>query len=190
MLKFILGKWDFWIAIVSAEAAAWFIHKAELELISADLITIFGIQSAVILPAMILTAGMLRPDGLSLSEAKRYGRALQEQMSFWAVLLAFDFATVVLLILGKGTAWMSSGRWSVSTHGVEISASTILISIVAFVGVWALLRTIPFVMGVLSLQRLNSDLIEKAIAARDTSSRADPSSFKAPEGFGRVVPRR
>jgi hypothetical protein len=194
--NYLQSKWDFWMALAVSGAAGWFVTKDVIELITTDLITFFGIQAAVILPAMIFTAGILRPEGLTLSEAKQYGQALREQMEFWTVLLVFDFTTVVLLIVGKATGWMSSAvSWRLSAGQIEITASSTLISLLALFGAWALLRTIPFVQGILSLQQLNTDLTEKAIAARaeggtGASSRAsEVPPFRSPEGFGRTIPR-
>jgi hypothetical protein len=190
-----LYKWDFLLAVAISGSAAWFVTKDVVELISSDLITFFGVQAAIVLPAMIFTAGILRPEGLCIAEARRYGQALKDQMVFWIVLLSFDFATVAMLILGKATGWMSSVGWHISGNRIEVTASSVLISLTALFGSWAMLRTIPFVKGVLSLLQLNTDLTEKAIVARledqaAASSRgSDVPPFRSPEGFGRVVSR-
>jgi hypothetical protein len=190
-----LHKWDFVFAVVISSAAGYSVTKEVMQLISGDLITFFGIQAAVVLPAMIFTAGILRPEGLSMAEAKQYGEALQEQMEFWIVLLAFDFLTVALLIVGKGTSWMSSVHLRLSVNQIEISATSTLIFLIALFATWAVLRTIPFVKGVLSLQRLNTELTQKAIAARIEAEAAasrrggDIPPFRSPEGFGRVISR-
>ena len=43
-----------------------------------------------------------------MADVLEYGEALETQMRFWIVLLAFDFLTVILLIVGKATDWMNS----------------------------------------------------------------------------------
>lgn len=187
--------WDLLIAGAAAAAAGLWLPGSIAKEITAELITFFGIQSAVILPAMIFTAGILRPGGLSLPEAKRYRAALRQQMTFWAVLLALDFLTVCLLIIGKASTW------SLSIPAVQpITSSTydiswLLIALTAFLGVLAILRTIPFVQGVLSLHELNSDLTEKAIKSQNQTElekldkRGEADQFKTPTGFGKVVKR-
>jgi hypothetical protein len=161
--------------------------------VTAELITFFGIQAAIILPAMIFTAGILRPEGLSLPEAQRYRKALRSQMVFWIVLLALDFLTVVGLIVGKATDWEVTVP---AIRGVgPTDMSWLLIGAATFLGVLALLRTIPFVKGVLSLQELNSELTEKAIKVRDSIALeqqrrdAEAEPFKKPEGYGKVTER-
>jgi hypothetical protein len=193
-LRSFLYKWDFWLALAISGVAGWFLTAEVIQLITTDLITFFGIQAAVVLPAMIFTAGILRPEGLCVAEAKLYGQALRNQMVFWIVLLVFDFVTVALLIIGKATNWMTSVHIHFSLGEIEVTATSGLISLTALFGAWALLRTVPFVKGVLSLQQLNTDLTEKAIVARieaesGASRGGDVPPFRSPEGFGRVVSR-
>lgn len=191
MLRRGLRFWDLAVAgAISACAGIW-LPDVALTNVTAELITFFGIQSAVVLPAMIFTAGVLRPDGLTLPEARAYQEALKRQMLFWIVLLALDFLTVAALIFGKATGWAISFP---PVYGPErIDLSWLLAAFTAFVGSLAVLRTIPFIRGVLSLQSLNGRLTEAAIAMRDKETlaefnrNADVRPFKTPDGFGKVV---
>jgi hypothetical protein len=194
MLK-LLGKyWDNLGAAVVAVLAQAFLPASILLTITTELVAFFGIQSAMILPAMIFAAGILRPEGLDLEAARRYRVALRVQMYFWAVLLALDFLAVALLIAGKATSWtivLSIG------HGIPpINAGRVLIALTFMVGTLAVLRMIPLVIGVLSLQDLNCDLTEAAIKSRRDNLKAAPvrpgdiEPFRSPEGFGRVIERR
>lgn len=193
MLARIGRAWDILAAAGAAAAATLWLAPTAIDKITTELITFFGIQAAVILPAMIFTAGILRPEGLSLPEARRYSEALRQQMTFWIVLLALDFLTVGWLILGKATAWTIAG--TLPWLGWKFDVSIVLLAAVSFFGTLAVLRTIPFIRGVLSLQAVNSQLTEKAIQARDrerAASQAEAAKanpFKPPEGFGQVVGR-
>ena len=138
MLKQIGKAWDVLIATAAAVAAGLWLPGAAVKDVTTELITFFGIQAAVILPAMIFTAGILRPDGLNLPEAQRYRKALRSQMIFWIVLLALDFLTVAGLILGKATNWTVTIP---ATKGIgPLDLSTLLVGATAFLGVLALLE--------------------------------------------------
>lgn len=193
MLRWIIKKWDFLLAAILAAAGAYCLPVNFVDNITIELIAFFSIQSAVILPAMIFTAGILKPDGLELSDAQRYHKALKSQMLFWVVLLGLDFVAVVALIAGKAVNW----TLVIPSQGVmpQIDLSWIIPSVLYFAGSLAIFRTIPFVRGVLSLLDMNSEMTEKAIMRRNRleldqkKSQANPEPMKVPEGYGKIIER-
>ena len=114
-------------------------------------------------------------------------------MIFWIALLALDFLTVAGLIVGKATDWTVTVPVIRGVGPTDLS--WLLVAAATFFGVLALLRTIPFIKGVLSLHELNSELTEKAIKMRDSIAMeklrkdADAEPFRKPEGYGKVVER-
>ena len=76
-MRWILEKWDFFSAALLGVVGAYFLPANAVKDITTELIAFFSIQSAVILPAMIFTAGILKPDGLELEDAERYHKALK-----------------------------------------------------------------------------------------------------------------
>ena len=114
-------------------------------------------------------------------------------MIFWIFLLALNFLSVAGLIVGKVADWTIMITEIQGVGPLDLSA--LLVGATAFLGALALLRTIPFVRGVLSLHELNSELTEKAIKLRDSIAldsirKADAAQpFRKPEGFGKVVER-
>ena len=76
-MRWLLQKWDFFLAVLLAATGAYFLPHGAVKNITTELIAFFSIQSAVILPAMIFTAGILKPDGLELKDAERYHKALK-----------------------------------------------------------------------------------------------------------------
>jgi len=98
-------KWDFVVAALAACMGAAWLAPAIISSITPELIAFFTIQSAVILPAMIFTAGLLRGDGLTVAEIDRYQDAMRKQMYFWVVLLFTDLLAVTILIVGKAADW-------------------------------------------------------------------------------------
>lgn len=187
----LLNKWDFILASTLAVSGCWLLDYNAVEKITTELIAFFSIQSAVILPAMIFTAGILKPDGLELDEIRGYHKALRDQMRFWVVLLALDFVAVASLIAGKGIGW----ELEIPIPNLDrvIDLSWIFPASLYFSGSLAIFRTIPFVKGVLSLLDLNSDMAEKAVKrrnrlegqTRDAQSAKKPMTL--PEGYGSVV---
>lgn len=186
-----LQKWDFFSAALLAAAGAYFLPHNAMKDITTELIAFFSIQSAVILPAMIFTAGILKPDGLELEDATRYHKALKAQMLFWVALLSLDFVAVVALIAGKALNW--SLVLPMPANFKPFDLGWLLPAILYFSGSLAIFRTIPFVRGVLSLLDVNSDMTLKAITRRnrienaERKAQADPTPMALPEGYGKVV---
>jgi len=190
-MRWALQRWDFFAALALAATGAYFLKNDAVKDITAELITFFSIQSAVILPAMIFTAGILKPDGLELEDAQRYHKALKAQMLFWVVLLGLDFVAVVAIIAGKALAWKLEIPLPAPRQSFDFG--WFLPAVLYFSSSLAVFRTIPFVKGVLSLLDLNSDMTEKAIGRRNRTevsakrAKADPKPIALPEGYGKVV---
>lgn len=190
-MKWALQRWDFFAALALAAIGTFFLKNDAVKDITAELITFFSIQSAVILPAMIFTAGILKPDGLELEDAQRYHKALKAQMLFWVVLLGLDFLAVVAIIAGKALGWKLA--IPLPSPYLPLDLGWLVPAVLYFTGSLAVFRTIPFVRGVLSLLDLNSDMTEKAISRRNRievaqkKSNADPKPMTLPESYGKVV---
>ena len=141
---------------------------------------------------MILTAGLLRGDGLSVDEANRYQVALRQQMYFWVNLLILDFLAVVLLIGGKAIGWeIILPIWRMAK---PISLNPYLFGITGFVVSLCVFRVIPFVRGVISLLDLNGDLVRKSIEERERQQKValmppmQEVPFAAPDNYGQIIP--
>lgn len=190
-MRWMLNKWDFFSAALLAAVGAYFLPYDAMKDITTELIAFFSIQSAVILPAMIFTAGILRPDGLELEDAERYHKALKMQMMFWVALLGLDFIAVATLIVGKALDWSLVIPMPKQLQPIDVG--WLLPGTLLFAGSLAVFRTIPFVRGVLSLLDVNSDMTQKAIKRRNKTEAADKKAQGAlnpmplPEGYGKVV---
>jgi hypothetical protein len=178
-------SWDSVLAVAAAVAAAFWLSPATLKEITTELIAFFTIQSAVILPAMIFTAGLLRGDGLTVQEIERYQLALRRQMHFWITLLFLDFLAVAIVIVGKAADW----KWKISVHGWSSDFGWLMIALTALLGTLAVLRMIPFVRGVTSLLELNGWLAKKSIQARDSAGGKAANEGSVPPFARRARPR-
>lgn len=176
------------MASAAAVAAALLVRPASLTAVTGELVTFFGIQAAVLLPAMLLTATILRPEGLSPHDVRRYRGALHGQMTFWSVLLLLDFLAVGLVIAGKLASW--SFTLFVPFRG-WVDTSSIMVALTTFVGALAMVRMIPAVVGIFSLMRVNLDLVGRAVGTRvideHDERRREAKPFEPPAGFGRVI---
>lgn len=186
--RFVTRRWDLGVALISGALCASYVQGAKLKDVSSELITFFGIQSAVLFPAMLLTATILKPDGLTPFDLSRYRRALSLQMTFWSVLLLLDFLSVGLAIVGKAVGW----HFTLTVpHLRTLDSSAFMIGLFGFVGGLAMARTFHVVRGVTSLMNLNTELVGKAIVAKaaggEQERRANVTPFAKPAGFGRVV---
>jgi hypothetical protein len=182
--------WDSALSVVAGVCGAIWLTPAVISSVTTEVIAFFTIQAAVILPAMIFTAGLLRGQGLTLTEVDRYHSALRRQMSFWVTLLFFDLLAVTFLIVGKAAEW----RWKVSVSGYGSNIAWVLFFCTTVVGTLAVLRMVPFVRGVMSLMELNGLLVRKAVQAEETKAvpESEPLSpaepLDLPEGYGKILP--
>lgn len=187
---FLSKTWDFWVALVASVAFGIWASPSIWSNISTELIAFFGIQAAAVLPVMIFAAGLLRPDGVTLEEARQYRKALKMQMRFWITILALDFISVILIISGKAVGWAI--YFGIPYVGEWVNVGVVLSAVTFFFVSLTCMRMVPMVRGISSLQILHGDLTEKAIVKenrvlgspyRDTKP---ASAFKSPEGYGRV----
>jgi hypothetical protein len=180
--------WDSALAIAAAVCGALWLTPAVINSVSTEIIAFFTIQAAVILPAMIFTAGLLRGQGLTLAEIDRYQGALRRQMQFWVTLLFLDLLAVTLIIVGKAASW----RWKISIEAHTADIVWILVLAGTFVSTLAVLRMIPFVWGVMSLMELNGLLVRKSVQAAEAESPsqkmpANPEPLNLPDGYGKIL---
>lgn len=190
MIRIFHKCWDIAVALALAAAAGKFLQPDALKDVTAELITFFGIQSAVALPAMIFTAGMLRPDGITVTELRRYLGALRLQMRLWIALLVLDLLASILVVVGKIAGWKLVIHLPWAAWNGDIS--WVYLVLLTFTGCLAALRIIPFVQGILSLLELNGELTEKAIMMRvrekleQDERKTEAVAFQAPDGYGRI----
>nr|WP_321512613.1 hypothetical protein [uncultured Hyphomonas sp.] len=191
-MTFIRRHIDVLVAGVSAILAVVLLDPNVLTSVTGELITFYGVQAAIILPAMVFTAGILKPEGLRFSEAEKYHKALRVQMMFWITLLVLDFVVVVSLIFGKAVSWnLVTPKWGFIP---QLNWADAIMLVASFTGLLAVVRTIPFIRGVLSLLDMNSAMVLSAIKDRDASlananRNAESAKIELPSGYGdKIVP--
>lgn len=122
-----------------------------------EFIGFLSLLMAGLLPAMILTATILRGTGMSAKRVDAYGLALRQQLRFWAVLFTFAGLATTAIIVAKiyGTPAASfEATWSgfhLSSRTIETAAWIIACGSIAVV----LQRLWPAYTGLISLLELN-----------------------------------
>lgn len=181
--------WDVAVAAVAGVLAATFVTPITWDRVTAEVVAFLAIQAAAVLPAMIFTAGVLRPDGLSPADVERFQFALRAQMRFWISLFALEFAAAFAWIAAKATQWTVAIP-PVGTYWPTIDISWAWPGAVVFLTSLALLRTIPFVRGVLSLLDLTGELTRRAVLHRIAQQQEDAQHLgrvERPEGYGEII---
>ena len=188
--RVIARTWDTALALVAAVAAALSFTPVVINQITTEAIAFFTIQSAVIFPAMIFTAGLLKGEGLTVAEVDAYQAALRKQMHFWVTLLFLDLISVAMLTGGKAAEW----KWKVTISAFSTNLGWVLVAIATFCGTLAILRMVPFVRGVVSLLELNSWMARKAVEARERRELTGaaprhlaPVDFVPPKDYGKII---
>jgi len=138
--------------------------------VTQELMALFGLLMAGVLPTMVLTASVLRPSNMSVKRLYQYRDALRTQMLVWIGLFLASFVSSIFVILGKILEWTIAvdipaipgitGAW-------HFDAIRVVNSIIVFGLVLVLTRIISVGNGVLSLLGLSAELAIGEAQARD-----------------------
>lgn len=150
-------------------AGAWALPRAGVIAATQELIAFLALLMAGLLPAMMLTATILKGGGLSVKRITEYGEALRSQMRFWGVLFAAaGIATLGVVGVKIFSTAGNSFQWSIP--GFEIDPSTITSVFVAIAGFGigvVFQRLLPAYQGLRSLLDLNLNLAHLEALAND-----------------------
>ncbi|WP_140846615.1 hypothetical protein [Sphingomonas glacialis] len=129
---------------------------------STRIIPFFALMMAGVFPAMMQTVTVIKGDDLSPKAVKEYGDALNEQLAFWAALIATALTTVGCLTLAVILS-KSSELWTLP-YNYYISrnfAVDVCIFLFGFTATSVITRFTTAYGGLKSLLRLNLSLAEK-----------------------------
>lgn len=135
----------------------WIAPRDGLLAATQELIGFLSLLMAGLLPAMILTATILRGTGMSAMRVEAYGGALRKQLRFWATLFSFAGLATVAIIVAKicgtvGVAFEASWR-SLRIDQAMIGTAAWIVAC-GSIGV-VLQRLWPAYVGLVSLLDLN-----------------------------------
>lgn len=164
-------------AILAAGALALvFLPGKAFANVTQELIALFGLLMAGVLPTMVLTASVLRAGNLSVKKLIIYRDALRRQMVIWIGLFFISLIASFLVIIGKMLDW-SLTIWPpltlVKLEDMPFDAIRVLNSLISMALAVLLFRVIAVGNGIISLLRLSAELaISEAQAREDARHRA------------------
>lgn len=154
-----------------------------------EMIAFLALLMAGLLPAMILTATILKGSGLSVKRIDEYGGALRAQMRFWGVL--FGAAGIATLgVVGTKIFSAPGVAFEFQLHVINLNAANVtgfFVGLSGF-GIGAVFqRLLPAYRGLKSLLDLNVQLARVEALANDRSLldalERDVSGHGTPEAY-------
>lgn len=193
MKKLILRPF-IWIPLVCAVLAwKWFPLSVWVS-INQGLIAFLGLLTAALIQVIPVTANFLQADHLYPTEAQRLSSALEKQQKFWLGLLAATFATFVLVIIASAIPAKASVGFTVPVWGAySIDVGRIASAILALAVSFLMARVGSVLLGVMSLQRLRSDLViigAKRRAAAEAEKQMQAAILPqhiVPPDYGKII---
>ena len=188
------SKWTLVVTLITGALSFGFLPVTAFKDVTQELIALFGLMMAGVLPTMVLTASALRAGNLSVKKLMDYRDALRRQLAVWIGLFLISLISSLLLVVGKMIAWSFTMRLPLAWAGVTDfsfdSVHALNAMIVAALTV-VLFRAIGVGNGIISLLRLSAELaISEAQARDDERHRAAQTSISQMEerkGFGEYV---
>lgn len=151
----------------------YWLPKAGVLAATQEIIAFLSLLMAGLLPAMTLTATILRGGGMSARRVREYGGALAMQMRFWA----FLFAAAGVATLGISLAKIFSAQGvqiSFKIMSWNISEKTLTTIWIVFAGAGlgvVFQRLLPAYSGLRSLLQLNVRMAELEAISHDRTLR-------------------
>lgn len=179
-------------AFLTGAALAAFIPAAKALGSSAEIVSFVSLLMAGLLPAMILTATVLRGDRFAATRIRTYGEALRRQLGFWAFLFITAIAAVFALTAAKMldglTPWPVTIRdlsFVLPGEGLKRAAVAVSFGSIAVI----LSRLWPAYKGLRSILDLNVQMAELQALANDRSLK-DGLDQKEARLSGQPTPER
>ncbi len=149
--------------------------------VTQELIALFGLMMAGVLPTMVLTASVLRAGNLSVKTLKQYRDALRGQMLIWIGLFLISMVGSLLVIVGKVSEWSIVFEvplaWA-QLHDRTFEIISVLNALIVMALSLVVLRAVAVGNGILSLLRLSADLaISEAQLREDDRHKAAESAI-------------
>lgn len=164
------GYWKPAVVVAAATMSLVFMKPDAYKDVTQELIALFGLMMAGVLPTMVLTASALRAGNLSIRKLSAYRDALFVQLKVWIGLFLASLVASSLVILGKMLGWslpisipgsvVGFGNFSYDLIAVVNALVTACLALV-------ILRGFAVGSGVVSLLRLSAEIALSEARLRD-----------------------
>lgn len=161
--------------------------KDILDEVTQEVIALFGLMMAAVLPTMILTASVLRPGGMSVKKIYEYRNALITQTKVWAGLFIWSLVCCVFVLIGKLTSWSIPAQWNYLIE-FQIDLIDFINFIIYFGSTLIISRVCSIVDGIISLIDLSAKISVSEIQEinnKIAEPRAD--DVLSPPNHGRLI---
>ncbi|PWB89853.1 hypothetical protein C5688_13520 [Methylocystis sp. MitZ-2018] len=187
-------KWTLVAVVVAGITSLVFLPKGSFEDVTQELIALFGLIMAGILPTMVLTASALRAGNLSVKRLLAYQDALRNQLVIWIGLFLISLFASLFVIFGKMVNWsllLSLPTSRDGQHYVSFDLIRILNSLIVMALMLLVARAVAVGNGLISLLRLSTELAISEAQARDEerhrATKAEIDGMPERKGFGDYV---
>lgn len=178
-------------SVISGALAFAFLKADFFDKASQELIAVFGLMMAAVLPTMVLTATVLRSGGLSVKRIEEYRIALTRQLQIWAGLFLLSLCACTALVIGKTISWHAEIRILTRIGEFNWNFATLLNGIIVALLVLLTLRAKAVIDGIRSLIDLSADVAVSEAKQRDeTLNKAVDAAISRNElrqGYGDYV---
>lgn len=166
--------------------------------IAEGLLAFFGLLVAAIVQIIPVTTNFLQADSLTVDEAKNLSKALEDQQQYWVALLVLSVVAAAMVIAGKliKPDIPDSISFAAMAQQITLPLSAVASGLIGAAVCFALIRIYGIVPGVISLQKLRSDLVlnaaKRAQAKRieEESEKLQPLPTLVDKDYGRIIHRQ
>lgn len=159
------------LSMIAALLACVILPADAFKEVTQELMALFGLMMAGILPTMVLTASALRAGNLSIRRVSEYHAALKRQMKVWIGLFVLALCASVLVVAGKMVSWtipLSIPSFpQLSFAGVRFDLIRVVNALIAGSGAMMILRGFSLGRGIMSLLELSSEIAKGEAHVRD-----------------------
>lgn len=175
---------------ISGIAAGYFLPPNVFAGVTQELIALFGLMIAAVLPAMTLTATALRSGSLSRNRLGRLYFALRQQLMVWLGMFVLALLLCGAVVVGKITNWELTAVLPIG-EGFSFNFCRVLVGAISFGAVLFVARVGAVGRGVLSILDVSREVAMSEAAeaeeAQNKKLRTAVNEMQEPPGRGSYV---
>lgn len=164
------AKWTLAAILFAGVCALVFLPLRAFKDVTQELIALFGLMMAGVLPTMVLTASVLRAGNLSVKKLQAYRDALRSQLVIWIGLFLISLGASLLVIIGKMVDWSIVIQIPISGPGhksIDLDLIRVLNALIVIFLSLLVLRAVEVGNGIISLLGLSAELAISEAQVRD-----------------------
>ncbi|RVI87764.1 hypothetical protein CN186_30150 [Sinorhizobium medicae] len=159
------------ISAIAGVLACAFLPPQAFKDVTQEMMALFGLMMAGVLPTMVLTASALRAGNLSVKKLTEYHSALRRQMLVWFGLFLISLCASTFVIIGKMVDWSlplsTPSLPFVSLPALSFDSIRFINAGIAASASLIVLRAFSVGRGILSLLRLSAEIAVGEAKLRD-----------------------